>query len=102
MQGNIMGTLILALVGAPGLLLTAFVVAIYSKRADATDHYKALILSIGYTVSWQVAILGAFLGSKTALTMERLAFAVIASLLIGLPLYPGVRLVFWMLKRRKG
>ncbi len=96
-----MGTIILALVGIPGLLLTAFLVAIYSNRADATNHYKALSLSIGYTVTWLVAILGAFLGSKTALTAERIAFAVIASLLIGLPLYPAVRLVFWLLKRRK-
>jgi hypothetical protein len=96
-----MASLILALVGIPGLIITAFAVAIYSRRTDATDHYKALILSIGYTVSWLVAILGAFLGSGTGLTTGRIAFAVLASLLIGLPLYPAVRLWFWVLNSRK-
>lgn len=96
-----MGSLILVLVGVPGLILTAFAVAIYGKRADATDHYKALILSMGYTITWLVAILGAILGSKTAPTAERIAFTIIASLLIGLPVYPAARFLFWLLKRRK-
>ncbi len=96
-----MGTPILVHVGITGLLFTALAVAIYGKRADATNNYRALILSTGYTVTWLVAILGSFLGSKTGLTTERIAFAIVASLFIGLPLYLAARLVFWMLKRHK-
>lgn len=96
-----MGSLILVLVGVPGLIATAFAVAIYSKRVDATDHYKALILSLGYAITWLLAILGAMLGSKTALTTGRITFAVVSSLLIGVPLYLAARIVSWMRKRRK-
>ncbi len=97
-----MSILYFALAAAAGFGLTAVSLGYYRKQGSITDNQEALILSIGFTITWLAAFFAPFLASKSrGPANSTIIFGIVLSVSTGLMTYLAARLMLWIKRRRK-
>lgn len=92
------------IVGATGLFLTTITLKYAMQRSQLTHHHYALILALGFGLTWMVAFFAPFFALGVTFQLEPLLVLFFAghSILVAIMTYVIVRVWFRAKSKREG